>query len=103
MYVDDVSDIPSGGCNYYNGSTIQHYIDNHTRQTYALNGRKWLKVAEDYSQYGYNMPSVCVDISDLHSNAAFEPFFELTALALGIFVFLFAWRLARPVFRGGYV
>lgn len=103
MYGDDISSIPSGGCNYYNGSTIQHYSDTHTRQTYALNGRKWVKVSEDYSQYGYNMPSVCFDISTLHSNAAFEPIFDAIALALGVFVFLFAFRLAKPVFRGGYV
>ena len=101
MYADDVSAIPSGGCNYYNGSTIQHYVDTHNRQTYAQSGGKWYLVSTDYSQYGYNMPSVCFDVSNLHTNAAFEPIFDAIAVCAAIFVFLFAFRLIKPIF-GGY-
>lgn len=103
MYADDVSNIPSGGCNYYNGTTIQHYSDNHNRTTYALNGRKWLEISRDYSQYGYNMPSVCVDISDLHSNGELEPVFDIIAFSLALFVFFFAFKLFKPLFGGRYV
>lgn len=95
---DDVSDIPSTGCNVIsNSSTIYNYTSN-TRKTFIQIGGKWFYTqSSTYTSIptGYQ----CVDISSLNSKAEFYPIYILIALVLAVFVWWFVWRLIRPLMR----
>lgn len=95
---DDVSVIPSSGCNVIsNSSTIYNYSSN-VRKTYIQIGGKWYYTqSSDY----YSIPSgyQCVDVSSINSKAEFYPVYVLIAFILAVFVWWFVWRLVRPLLR----
>lgn len=90
MFSDDVSAIPTTGCNVLNSqSTIYNYY-NGNRSSFVQIGGRWIKNGE--TTYSYS-PSglVCIDVSTLNSNAQFVPFYYMTAFALfcvSVFVFI---------------
>lgn len=90
MFKDDVSAIPTIGCNVVNSQTTIYNYNNGIRQAFVQIGGRWIKNGE--STYSYT-PSglICVDVSSLNSNAAYEPFYYMTAFALfcvSVFVFI---------------
>lgn len=95
MFKDDVTAIPSTGCNVLTGNnSITNYTGN-TRKDFVQNGGKWIlyrtqSTINQYDTSSYN----CIDLSILHSNAAFEPFFYLVAFSLFVaVVLLFRWSV----------
>lgn len=95
---DDVSAIPTTGCNVVTNSTTIYNYSSNTRKTYVQIGGKWFYTqSTNYSSMptGYQ----CVDVSSLNSKAEFYPIFVFLAFCLAIFVWLFVWRLIRPMVR----
>lgn len=93
MFKDDVSAIPTTGCNVLNSQSIIYNYYNGVRQTFVQVGGKWIKNSE--TTYTYNPGGlVCIDISTLNSNAAFEPIFYAIAFMLFITVIvIFRWSI----------
>lgn len=99
MFRDDVSDIPTTGCNVLNNQSVIYNYYNGVRSSYVQVGGKWLKNGE--TTYSYNPGSlVCIDVRTLNSNAAFEPFFYLTAFILFVAtILLFRWSVRGIIGR----
>lgn len=93
MFRDDVSDIPTTGCNVLNSQSSIYNYYNGIRQTFVQVGGKWIKSSE--SGYSYT-PSglICIDVNQLNSNAQFEPIFYAIAFMLFITVIvIFRWSI----------
>lgn len=99
---DDVSEIINNATCYTlnNATSIYAYRDN-VRNTYTQVGGKWYKTAETtYSSVPFS--AYCLsynDISDLNSNAAFEPIFVFIAFCLAIFVWKFVYFMWSRLVR----
>ena len=93
MFKDDVSDIPTTGCNVLNSQNIIYNYYNGVRSSFVQIGGKWIKNGE--TTYSYNPGGlVCIDVSELKSNAAFEPIFYSIAFMLFITVIIiFRWSI----------
>lgn len=98
---DDVSAIPVNGCNVladygvvvnYNGSVKKEFINN---------GGKWYLFKTESSVYGdYNIaPYNCINVSDLNTNAVFEPFLYFISFCLVICVILLLKWVWGGLFR----
>lgn len=91
---DDVSSIPTSGCNVLtNSETIYNYSSG-SRKTYRLVGGKWFQT--EHSNY-QTLPTQydCIDISQLSSNAVYEPFLYLVSFILflvAVYLFFFCVR-----------
>lgn len=99
MFRDDVSAIPTTGCNVLNSQSSIYNYYNGIRQTFVQVGGKWIKNGE--TTYSYN-PSgfVCIDVTSLNSNAAFEPIFYTIAFMLFIAaILLFRWSVRGIIGR----
>lgn len=78
---DDVSAIPSDACNVVNSQTVIYSYRNNLRTTYTQIGGKWIETARSsYNTLPVN--AVCVDVSQLNSNAVFEPFLYFVSFGL---------------------
>lgn len=99
MFNDDVSEIPQSGCNVLNNPTTIYNYSNSTRRTYTNVGGKWI--------YSGNSPTstqpvnaVCIDVTQLKSNAQFEPLFYLVAFILFVAtILLFRWSVRGIIGR----
>ena len=101
MFKDDISAIPSTGCSVLTGnSTISNYTNN-TRKDFIQNGGKWYLYRTQTSINNYDVSSYnCLDLSNLHSNAVFEPLFYLVAFGLFIAaILLFRWSVRGIIGR----
>lgn len=99
MFSDDVSAIPSTGCNVLNNQTTLYNYYNGVRSSFVQVGGRWFKNGE--STYSYNPNGlVCIDVSQLKSNAAFEPIFYSIAFMLFLTVILlFRWSVRGIIGR----
>lgn len=99
MFKDDVSDIPTTGCNVLNSQSSIYNYYNGVRQTFVQIGGKWIKNGE--SSYTYTPSGLtCIDVSTLNSNAAFEPIFYAIAFMLFVAVIiLFRWSVRGIIGR----
>lgn len=97
MFHDDVSAIPTNGCNILvNDYSIQNYSpDNSTRRTFVFRSGRWYLQRTEVQTYGWNISSYsCLsnnDLSNLNSYSYIEPFFYGMALVLflvAVFAFL---------------
>lgn len=99
---DDISEvINNASCYTINSQTSLYSYRNNVRSTYTQIGGKWYKTAE--SSYT-SLPSnaYCVPystVSDLNSNAAFEPIFVFIAFCLAIFVWRFVYFIWSRLVR----
>ena len=84
MFNDDVSAIPTTGCNVLNtNDTISNYSpDNYTRKTYIYRGGKWYLHRTESQTYGW---------------AEFVPFFYGMAFVLFVCTILFVRWSVRGV------
>lgn len=95
---DDVSAIPVNGCNVISDYGFISNYNGSVKKDFILNGGKWYFYRTQNSSYGnydityYN----CIDVSNLNSNAVFEPFIYFVAFCLVVFVLL----LVRWVWGG---
>lgn len=99
---DDTSEIINNAtCYTLNNATSIYAYRNNVRSTYTQVGGKWYKTAETtYSSVPSS--SYCLsynDISDLNSNAAFEPIFLFIGFCLAIFVWKFVYFLWSRLVR----
>lgn len=95
---DDVSAIPTTGCNVVSNSTTIYNYNSNTRKTYVQIGGKWFYTqSSTYSSIptGYQ----CIDISTINSKAEFYPIFIFFAFCLAVFVWIFVWKLIKPMLR----
>lgn len=95
---DDVSAIPSSGCNVLSSNQLIYNYNNGVRQTFINVGGKWIKSAEttySYSPSGYE----CIDVGDLSSSADLYPIYIVIAFILAVFVWWLVWRLIKPILR----
>lgn len=99
MFKDDVSDIPTTGCNVLNSQSSLYNYNNGVRQTFVQVGGKWIKTGEN--TYSYTPSGInCIDVSTLNSNAAFEPIFYAIAFMLFITVIIiFRWSVRGIIGR----
>lgn len=95
---DDVSAIPTSGCNILSNATTVNNYSNGVRRTYYQLGGKWVFASQ---QEYYNLPNnyVCVDVSVFNSNAAFEPIFVGIAFCLVVFVYLLWFNIFKRITR----
>lgn len=101
MFGDDVSSIPNTGCSVITGNnSITNYTGN-TRKDFVQNGGKWYLYRTQTTINSYDVSSYnCITVSDLHTNAVYEPFFYLVAFALFItVVLLFRWSVRGIIGR----
>lgn len=95
---DDVSEIPTTGCNVvYSDSSIRNYSQN-TRRDYVRLGRKWYL----YSTSSYvNVPSGinCVDIANVNSFPFMFPVYMFIAFVLVIVVYSLWWFVFKRILR----
>lgn len=91
---DDVSSIPKNGCNVLNSDVRIYNYNGNVRREYIQIGGKWF---HNSTQTAYNPYDVsqyaCIDVSDLNSNAVFEPIlywcsFGLFLVAVGLFFYV---------------
>lgn len=95
---DDVSAIPTTGCNVLSSPTTLYNYSSSTRRTYIQVGGKWIYTSQ--SSYS-TVPSgaQCIDIDVLSSRSEFYPIFIFIAFILAIFVWFVVWKLIRPILR----
>lgn len=101
MFGDDTSSIPSTGCSVITGNaTITNYTGN-TRKDFVQNGGKWYLYRTQTTINNYDVSNYnCITVSDLHSNAVFEPLLYLVAFVLFIsVVLLFRWSVRGIIGR----
>ena len=80
---DDISQIPTGGCNVISSDTTIYNYSSGVRKTFRQIGGKWYLT----EQNNYNtIPTqyVCVDISGISSNAVYEPILYMVSFVLFI-------------------
>lgn len=96
--MDDVSEIPSTGCNTLYSNSILYNYSNGIRKTYINVGGKWYFTAS--SNY-YNIPDSvnCIDVSDLSTNSSMVPVFYFIALFLALVVWFLWWSVFRRLFK----
>lgn len=95
---DDVSEIPSSGCNVLNSSTVIYNYNNNVRRTFTNVGGRWI-----YSGQSTNsttpLNAVCIDVLSLNSNAQFEPIYHFISLSLVVLVCLmFFWVMKGLIY-----
>ena len=88
---DDVSAIPVNGCNVISDYGFISNYNGSVKKDFILNGGKWYFYRTQNSAYGnYDITNYnCIDVSNLNSNAVFEPFIYFVAFCLVVFVLLF--------------
>lgn len=95
---DDVSAIPTTGCNYLSNSETLYNYSSNVRRTYRLVGGKWIFTQQD----NYNtLPTgyQCIDITELSSNAVYEPFLYFVSFSLFIVcVYLFYFVIRKLLY-----
>lgn len=99
---DDFSEvINNASCYTLNSATSLYAYSNNIRHTYTQIGGKWYKTAETtYTNLPYN--AYCLSyssVTDLNSNAAFEPIFIFIGFVLAIFVWFIIYRLWSVLVR----
>ena len=99
---DDTSEIINNAtCYTLNNATSIYAYRNNVRSTYTQVGGKWYKTSETI--YSSLPPSsYCLSynyISDLNSNAAFEPIYVFIAFCLAIFVWKFVYFMLSRLVR----
>lgn len=95
---DDVSSIPSGGCNVLTSSETLYNYNNGSRKTFRLVGGKWIQTEHNNYQ---TLPAQydCIDIAELSSNAVFEPILYFISFVLFIVcVYLFFYCVRKLVY-----
>ena len=103
---DDISEIvTNASCYTINSQTSIYSYSGNVRRTYTQIGGKWYQTAQTtYSSFPPSSYCVSYDtISDLNSNAAFEPIYDFIALILALFVWFFVYTLWSKLilWRGG--
>lgn len=101
MFGDDVSAIPTTGCSVITGNAALTNYTGNTRKDFIQNGGKWYLYRTQTSINNYDVSSYnCINVSDLHSNAVFEPLLYLVAFVLFIsVVLLFRWSVRGIIGR----
>lgn len=102
MFNDDVSAIPTTGCNVLNSQNTIYNYNNGVRSSYVQIGGRWIKNGE--TTYSYN-PSglVCITndtLTSINSNAAYVPFYYMTAFILFSVSVLIFIKSIRGIFYG---
>lgn len=95
---DDVSAIPTTGCNYLsNSETIYNYSGN-VRRTFRQVGGKWFFTEQSTYQ---TIPTnyQCIDLSELSSYSVYEPFLYFISFCLFIVVvYVFFYCVRKLVY-----
>lgn len=99
---DDISEIiDNATCYTINSTTSIYAYRSNIRYTYTQIGGKWYQTAQTtYSSVPSN--AYCVSystISDLNSNAVFEPIFIFIAFILAVFVWFIVYRIWSKLVR----
>lgn len=87
---DDVSSIPTSGCNVLTSTNTLSNYNGRTRKDFIFNGGKWYQYRFQTSAYNdYDVSSyTCIDVSELNSYAVYTP------IIYGIAFFLFIASVA---------
>lgn len=95
---DDVSAIPTTGCNVLSNSETLYNYSNNVRRTYRQVGGKWIFTEQTtYTQVPNQYQ--CISLNDLHSNAVFEPMLYFISFVLFIVcVYLFFYCIRKLVY-----
>lgn len=95
---DDISEIPTTGCNYISSPTVIYNYNNNQRRTYKQIGGKWFYT--DISSYN-TLPSsaICSDISNISSNSVYLPIYYFIAFCLVAVTILLWFNVFRRVIR----
>jgi hypothetical protein len=98
---DDVSAIPTSGCNVLtNTGSISNYNGN-TRRDYVFNGGKWYLYRSQSYQYSPDISAYsCIDVSTLSSNAELEPLIMFIPNLLVIFTILAVFWVIKGLIYG---
>lgn len=97
MY-DDVSAIPTTGCNYLSSSSVIYNYYQNTRRTFVNIGGRWVQTAtQSYTSIptGYS----CIDVTTLSSNSNMLPIYYFIAFVLAVFVWFLWWFVFRRLFK----
>ena len=95
---DDVSAIPTTGCNVLSSATVLDNYYNGVRKRYIQIGGKWFFS----SQTSYNIQpdsASCINLSELSSNSEMLPLYYLIAFILAFFVWFLWWFCFRRLFK----
>lgn len=99
---DDVSIIPTTGCNVISDSDfISNYNGRIKKDYISVNGKWYLyrtstSIYNDYDISPYN----CIDVSTLNSNAVFVPFLYGLAFMLFAFVVVLFYKTIKGFIHG---
>lgn len=95
---DDISAIPTSGCNYISSPTVIYNYNNNQRRTYKQIGGKWFYT--DSSSYNI-IPStaICSDISNISSNSEYLPIYQFIAFCLVAVTIILWFNVFRRVIR----
>lgn len=99
---DDVSAIPSNGCNVLTSSdSISNYNGN-TRKDFIQNGGKWYLYRTQTTNYGsYDTSNYsCIDVESINSYAVYQPFLYGLGFALFVFVLFFFIKTIKGLLYG---
>lgn len=105
MMKDDVSAIPTTGCNIISSPDhIRNYTaDRYTYSDYYLMGDTWVKADQYTSSRQYDISTYqCINPQDLHSQYSYMyPIYETINFVLvgALFVFFF-WLIFKPLIWG---
>lgn len=96
---DDVSAIPTNGCNVFNSDYRLYNYNGNSRREYVRVGGKWYynSIQTAYNPYDISNYS-CVDVRDLNSYAIYEPFLYAISFGLFLCVFLLFFYVLRRAF-----
>lgn len=95
---DDISEIPTSGCNVLSNSQTLYNYHSGVRRTFRQVGGKWIQT--EHSNYQTLSPQYdCIDITKLSSNAVYEPILYFISLALFLIaVYLFFYCVRKLVY-----
>ena len=95
---DDVSSIPTSGCNVLTSDTQLYNYSSNVRRTYRQVGGKWIFTAQDnYNTLPANYQ--CIDLSVLSSHAEFLPIYNALAFGLVMVVIILWFSVIKRVIR----
>lgn len=93
---DDVSAIPTTGCNVLTGEKALTNYNQNVRKDFVFTGGRWILTRTSTAVNPYNITGYeCIDVSTLSTNAQMVPVYFIGGVAAAIFVFALLYRLVR--------
>lgn len=95
---DDISAIPTTGCNYISSPTVIYNYNNNIRRTYkAISGKWFFTEQTTYTQIPNSYQ--CSDISSISSFSYMMPIYAFIAFVLSVCVLSAVWLSYRRLIK----